>query len=149
MQGVPSDEKGRTRLRVRAQGTQGEDLSWQLEKSGRLPEGGGARQDLEDPGGGVRSSQAWAGRMDSPSTSRLPGLEQTSGTEDGEWEVGVQIPALTHPAVTMRPLWALGSLASKIGQRNDAHRCRVWCAAEGAGSGVCSCLKNVPISGLS
>lgn len=83
MQGVPGDEKGRTRLRVRAQGTQGEDLSWQLEKSGRLPEGGGARQDLEDPGGGVRSSQAWTGRMDSPSTSpstsRLPGLEQSRG----------------------------------------------------------------------
>lgn len=58
MQGEPGDERGRTRLRVRAQGTQGEDLSWQLQKSGRLPRGGGARQELEDPRWGVRASQA-------------------------------------------------------------------------------------------
>lgn len=142
MQGEPGNERGRTRLRLRAQGTQGEDLSWQLQKSRRLPGGGGARQELEDPRGSVRASQAWTRRLDSPSTRWLPRLEQSRGRgtrplpghfRDQGWGKGSGGSDPCPHSCCCEALWALGSLVYKTGHGNDTHRYEVWCVEQGVG----------------
>lgn len=93
--------RSRTRFRARAQDVQGKNFSRRLQRSERLPGGGGAGHELEEPRRGCEGVPA-------------PGRE---GDEEGLGDRS-QLPAA-------RVTLGLGLLpfAYKMGHRNDAPRC--------------------------
>lgn len=137
-EGRPSDGS-KTRIRASAQGVQGK-LSRRLQKSGRLPGGDGAGQELEELRGGCEglpspgkeagpsvykaAAQAGAGsrgrglcREAWPSSGArpFPGHPETKGLGRRR---EVRIPALCHAGVTLTTgftLWASGLLTYQVG----------------------------------